>query len=86
MKVTELVPWLVRSHASFWGEFLFVEVRTDEGITGWGEITSTTKTANRAVAAVIRQLNDLLVGDDPAAIELTWHKSFGPSPTRAAKV
>jgi galactonate dehydratase len=76
MKVTELVPWLVRSHASFWGEFLFVEVRTDEGITGWGEITSTTKTANRAVAAVIRQLNDLLVGDDPAAIELTWHKVF----------
>ena len=76
MKVTELVPWLVRSHASYWGEFLFVEVRTDEGITGWGEITSTTKTANRAVAAVIRQLNDLLVGDDPASIELTWHKVF----------
>ena len=76
MKVTELVPWLVRSHASFWGEFLFVEVRTDEGITGWGEITSTTKTANRAVAAVVRQLNDLLVGADPAAIELTWHKVF----------
>jgi len=76
MKITQLVPWLVRSDASFWGEFLFVEARTDEGISGWGEITSTTKTANRAVAAVIRQLNDLLVGDDPAAIELTWHKVF----------
>ena len=51
VKITELVPWLVRSPASFWGEFLFVEVRTDEGVTGWGEVTSTTRTANRAVAA-----------------------------------
>lgn len=76
MKITEIVPWLVQSDASFWGEFFFVEVRTDEGLSGWGEITSTTRTANRAVAAIVRQLNDLLVGDDPSRIELTWHKIF----------
>ena len=76
MKITELVPWLVRSNTSYWGEFFFLEVRTDEGVTGWGEITSTTRTANRAVAVMIRQLNDLLVGDNPAAIEVTWHKIF----------
>ena len=55
VKVTSW-SWLVRSAASFWGEFLFVEVRTDEGITGWGEITSTTKTANRDRRRGVREL------------------------------
>jgi galactonate dehydratase len=76
MKITALVPWLVRTQSSGWGEYFFVEVRTDEGVTGWGEITTTTRTANRAVAGIIRQLNDLLVGEDPSQIERLWHKTF----------
>jgi galactonate dehydratase len=76
VKIRQVVPWLVRSNASYWGEFLFVEVRTDEGVSGWGEITTTTRSANRALAAIVRQLDDLLVGDDPALIEQTWHKIF----------
>ncbi len=51
-------------------------MRTDEGLSGWGEITTTTKIANRAVAGMLRQLNDLLVGDDPTKIESLWHKTF----------
>jgi galactonate dehydratase len=76
MKITAITPWLVRAESSYWGEFFFVEVSTDEGLTGWGEITTTTKAANRAVAAMIRQLNELLVGEDPAQIERIWHKIF----------
>jgi galactonate dehydratase len=76
MKIIEVVPWLVRAEGTGWGEYLFVEVRTDEGVTGWGEITTTTPTANRGVAAMVRQVNDLLAGDDPARIEDTWHKVF----------
>jgi galactonate dehydratase len=76
MKITALVPWLVKTSGSFWGEYFFVEVRTSDGVSGWGEITTTTPTANRAVAAIIRQLNDLLVGEDPARIEHIWHKTF----------
>ena len=38
MKITKLVPWLVKAAGTFWGEYFFVEVRTDEGVTGWGEI------------------------------------------------
>jgi galactonate dehydratase len=76
MKITAIIPWLVKSEASFWGEYLFVEVRTDAGISGWGEITSTTNVANRAVAVILRQLNELLVGDDATAIERAWHKTF----------
>jgi galactonate dehydratase len=76
MKIIEVVPWLVGAEGTGWGEYLFVEVRTDEGISGWGEITTTTPTANRGVAAMVRQVNDLLAGDDPARIEDTWHKVF----------
>ena len=76
MKITAITPWLVRTSGSYWGEFLFVEVNTDEGITGWGEITTTTKMANRAVAGALRQLNELIVGEDPAQIEAIWHKIF----------
>ncbi|MBZ6078286.1 mandelate racemase/muconate lactonizing enzyme family protein [Microvirga puerhi] len=76
MKITSVRPWLIKSSASYWGEFLFVEVSTDEGITGWGEITTTTKIANRALTAMLRQIGLTLVGEDPAHIERLWHKLF----------
>jgi galactonate dehydratase len=77
VKITAIIPWLVKADtATAWGEYLFVEVRTDQGISGWGEITTTTKPANRALAGILRQLNDVLVGDDPTRIEQLWHKTF----------
>ena len=76
MKITSIKPWLIKSSASYWGEFLFVEVNTDEGITGWGEITTTTKIANRALAAMLRQISAMLAGEDAARIEHLWHKLF----------
>jgi galactonate dehydratase len=76
MKITSVTPWLINSDASYWGEFLFVEVSTDEGITGWGEITTTTKIANRALTAMLRQISSMMVGEDPAHIERLWHKLF----------
>ena len=76
VKIRDVIPWLVRSPASYWGEFLFVEIRTDEGLSGWGEITTTTKVANRSVARMIREAKDLLIGSDPDRIEQTWHRLF----------
>jgi galactonate dehydratase len=76
MKITSINPWLVKAEGTYWGEYFFVEVKTDEGVSGWGEITTTTKMANRTIAGMIRQLNDLLVGDDPIQIERIWHKIF----------
>src|SRR6185436_19629707 len=66
MKITALKPWLVEAPGTYWGEFLFVEVSTDEGVTGWGEITTTTPVANRVVAGTLRQIGELIAGDDPA--------------------
>ena len=76
MKITSIRPWLIRSDASYWGEFLFVEVMTDEGVSGWGEITTTTKLANRALCTILRQIGVALTGEDPARIEHLWHKIF----------
>ena len=76
MKITGVRPWLVKASTSYWGEYLFVEVTTDEGVSGWGEVTSTTRVGNRSVAAMLRQIAPTLVGEDPSHIERLWHKTF----------
>ncbi|TIW22406.1 MAG: mandelate racemase/muconate lactonizing enzyme family protein, partial [Mesorhizobium sp.] len=76
MKITSIRPWLIKSDASYWGEYLFVEVTTDEGVSGWGEITTTTKLANRALCTILRQVGAAVTGEDPARIEYLWHKIF----------
>lgn len=76
MKITGVRPWLIKSSGSYWGEFLFVEVTTDEGVSGWGEITTTTRLANRALCAMLRQIGNAIAGEDPAHIERLWHMIF----------
>ncbi|MXX91888.1 MAG: mandelate racemase/muconate lactonizing enzyme family protein [Chloroflexi bacterium] len=85
MKITKITPYLVSAPAPFLPtsnakannrEYLFVEVNTDEGVTGWGEVTCTRDQANRGVASLIRHVSDLLEGDDPKNIEKIWHKVF----------
>jgi galactonate dehydratase len=76
MKIKSVRPWLVKSSGSYWGEFLFVEVTTDEDVSGWGEITTTTRLANRALCAMLRQIGSELAGENPAHIERLWHKIF----------
>src|SRR5919108_6472968 len=58
-------------------QYVFVQVDTDEGLTGWGEITTYPgPVANRAVGAMLRELTPLLEGEDPSRIEAIWHKIF----------
>ena len=57
--------------------YVFVQVDTDEGITGWGEITTYPgPVANRVVAATIRETAEIVVGEDPSRIEALWNKVF----------
>ena len=76
MKISSITPWIVKAEGTFFGEFLFVEVQTDEGVSGWGEVTTSTRAANRAVASTLRHLNELLVGEDPMRIESLWNRMF----------
>ncbi len=64
MKITALETFSV---APRW---LFLAIRTDEGITGWGEPVIEGRSAT--VAAAIRELADYLVGQDPFRIEDHW--------------
>lgn len=50
--------------------WLFVRVRTDEGITGWGE--SGDHSHPRAVAETVAALGVHLVGEDPLRLEHHW--------------
>ena len=76
MKITSITPWIVAAEGHFFGEFLFVEVQTDAGITGWGEVTTSTRAANRTVAAAVIQIGEMLAGSDPTQIEQIWNRVF----------
>ena len=48
MKVTKVTPWLINAPRPYLdtageklrdGEYVFVKVQTDAGLSGWGEIT-----------------------------------------------
>ena len=87
MKITNARSWIVRTP---WKEdpgddssktnsrtFVFIQVDTDEGITGWGEITTYPgPVANRAISAFIDQIGHWLIGENPEDIERIWAKIF----------
>jgi len=54
-----------------------VEVETDEGITGWGEaLCQGLQPPEIAAAAVNHALRNLVVGADPLAPEVLWHRMY----------
>ena len=58
-------------------QLVLVQVDTDAGITGWGEVTTYPgPVANRAIAAMIAQAGDFLAGEDANQIERLWHRTF----------
>ena len=86
MRITGVTPWLVMSQTPYLDtaderpgrerEYVFVQVTTDEGLTGWGEITPSTRWANRAACAILAEVGGLIEGDDPTRIEAIWNKVF----------
>ena len=81
MKITRVRPWIVHGPPEETGSrdpegnprramYVFVQVETDEGLTGWGEITTYPgPVANKAVCAILRELGPFLVGQDASHIE-----------------
>ena len=60
MKITKIDTYVV---AMPWKNWLFVEVHTDEGLTGIGE--ATVNAFARTVEAGIRELESIIIGKDP---------------------
>jgi L-alanine-DL-glutamate epimerase-like enolase superfamily enzyme len=77
---------ITKAAGTCWGEYFSVEVRADEEVTGWGEITTTTKIANRAVTVIIHELKKLLIGKEPSQIErLSLHPDLAARCERSDK-
>jgi galactonate dehydratase len=81
MHITRIRPWHVTGPAADPDpaapklSYVFVQVDTDEGLTGWGEITTYPGTiANRTIVAALHELDGFLRGEDPTAIESNWHR------------
>src|SRR3979411_71685 len=77
MKITRIRPWHVSGPAaadqtpesSARLSYVFVQVETDEGLTGWGEITTYPGTvANRTIVAALREVEAFLQGEDASQI------------------
>lgn len=71
MKISNIEVYKVKPR------WIFVKISTDEGITGWGELISGTKT--ETVVAGAYEMGKKLVGRNPFEIERLWqelHRSF----------
>ena len=87
MKITNVEAWVVvpdlggliehqgTLHVNEW-QWTFVTIETDEGITGWGESSSTPRNGSILTGAGVRAVKDALIGEDPADIERLWQKLF----------
>ncbi|MGD1818556.1 MAG: galactonate dehydratase [Pleomorphochaeta sp.] len=65
MKITEVNTYFVRPR---WG---FVEILTDEGLTGWGEAVLEGHTT--AVLSCVQEMKPYLLNNDPQKIEDLWN-------------
>ncbi len=71
MKITDIKVYKVKPR------WIFVQILTDEGVDGWGEMISGTKT--ETVVAGAYEAGKRIIGRDPLEIERIWqelHRSF----------
>ncbi len=87
MKITDLKVWLTRVPIPGLADrtWVFLEIDTDEGITGIGEASSTGGGGSIIVGNILRFLKEgqalgdfreSLIGENPEDIERIWHKLF----------
>ena len=74
LKVTDLKTFVINSTGKNGTNYVFVKIYTDQGITGLGEGSVTSKEAT--VAEAIREHKRYLVGRDPADIEMHWQAMY----------
>lgn len=80
MKITDVKAYVVMPAIPGMSDrerqWTFVQIETDEGITGWGEATNYPGGGSLLAAHTIRLLKDILIGEDAADIERLWHKMY----------
>jgi len=71
MKVTHFDVFPVQAG---WRTWVFIRLRTDDGVEGWGE--ATTVFADAAVLGALEDLREFVIGIDPTRIEEFWSGRF----------
>ena len=71
MKITDIKTYLVEAHRRNW---VFIEVETDEGVTGLGE--ATIEPFERTMVTLIEDYKRTVIGKDPRAIEYLWEDRY----------
>jgi galactonate dehydratase len=74
MKITNLTPFVVRRPGE--GNWIFVRLDTDEGLTGWGEAGGNAAGTANSVRAALLELKPDLVGRNPEDVEPIWHTIY----------
>jgi galactonate dehydratase len=74
LKVTDLKTFIVNRGGDNSPNYVFVKIYTDQGITGLGEGSVTSKEAT--VATAIEEHKRYLVGRDPTDIEMHWQAMY----------
>ena len=84
LKITDLKIWVTMPERAS-RSFVFLQIETDEGVTGVGEATSSGGGGSLVVGQMLRSLRDTtvtsdfresLLGEDPLNIERIWHKLY----------
>jgi galactonate dehydratase len=71
MRVTAVRLWAV--DFNFYNA-IYVRIETDEGVVGESEVSMRRRT--RSVAALVEELGESLVGEDPTRIEMHWERMY----------
>jgi galactonate dehydratase len=74
LKITDLKTFIVNRGGTNASNYVFVKIYTDQGLTGLGEGSVTSKEAT--VAAAIDEHRRYLVGKDAADIEMHWQAMY----------
>ena len=74
LKITDLKTFIVNRGGANGSNYVFVKIYTNQGLTGLGEGSVTSKEATVAVA--IEEHKRYLVGKDPADIEMHWQAMY----------
>ena len=67
MRITKIEMFLIKPR------WIFTKISTDEGISGWGEMISGTKTET-VIAGAYEVGNRILLNRDPFEIERLWQE------------
>jgi galactonate dehydratase len=74
MKIADLTPYVVPRPGD--GNWIFVKLETDEGITGWGEAGGNAAGTAQSVRLALLELKADLVGRNPEDVEPIWHAVY----------